>query len=393
MSELKRQLICIAKAKHRTGKGSIRNFQELMDEKATKPKPCTYHDDVIPDITSLLELAKAKEKFYKVNDGKIKCSLIVVSESDELEFSETEIDVTFGSARSRPKMMTSVGIKTNVLTRLQRVEEDKISKNEYKGVMVGLKGLESLVLIPLQNTRMREEELEQAYRQQGQEAEENIHRRSDLHMRKKMLRLLIALKDHIHQFEEGVIHAFETKIVIGGMQKLTQSQVGISKLFWRILFDGHDYMMSDKIIAQAFQTRPRNPRRREISDTAGKTPEYQQDQQAKFKRVKYGKAAKHVADTITLEEYDDAPTMQRVLLESLESNSGDMGDATKKYLTMFVEKYLEIVGNDAFIANLTPSVQHPMPEDALLESIPALLEDPQCSNLKHDLDAIDRLLD
>lgn len=400
MTEQRNQAVCIAQPKNNTTRNCFCDFDSLVDTGKSLGLNCTYEQNTLPDIEPLMEMARNIAGF-KIGQGKVFCPVIVVSESNGFKFEESKLDITFGNQTNRSKMMTSVNIKRDILKKLQDVPNvNEINKDEYKGVMVGLKDIETLILIPLQNTRMRKLELEEAARQQEEESNDNVHKKSDRVMRKRAMRLLIALKDVIHSFDENVIYGFKTNVVIGHSQKITQSQVSVSKLLWRGLFESHKTLMDGVLLAQVFQVRRRPAtagQKRPRATTGGKSPAYLEEQfpafleeQVKTARASSssGKALKQIQTDQTLCAYDDAKTMQRVLLSNFESRNGDIGQATIQYVTRFVEKYLDCVGDETFITNMMEAAQHASPEDPLIEGIPAMLEDPKCSELKTELESI-----
>lgn len=384
--ETKEQVVCFAIARNNTKKDAIHeDFEMLVDQESSVYRKCKYTDSNVPQVTDLLELAKQIQGF-QIQEGKVFCPVVVVSEHGDYEIAASKMDITFGSHINRAKMMTSVNIKRDILKKLQGVESvDDINKDEYKGLMVGLKGIETLVLMPLQHTEMRQKELEQAAREQGQENDRDVHHASDRYMRKRATKLLIALRDHIHTFDQETAYGFKTNVVIGHSQKITQSQVSVSKLLWRGLFEGHKDLMKNSILEMVFQVRHR---KRDRPTEAGKTPEW-------VKRYYPSTAGKQAVKTVpkTASVPTDAmtnpETMQRILIENIESRTGEIGDATARYLTTFLKTYLTCVSGDDFIQHMTEAAQQASPEDVLLTSIPGILESTQsCSDLKKELESI-----
>jgi hypothetical protein len=239
---------------------------ERIEELATKESLSNSLQSIqIPvgrcfDVTNVVQLAtQLSERGYVVHwdDQFVRCPCIVLSERTkkneesgkrDLIFHESSLDVTFGNDKNGPKMLTRSEQKTTILQHIQGVRDPtKIDRREYNGIVSRFKGMQCLVLIPDQFTKMKynRDISEEAY-------DEKVWYRT--------MRFMVSLRNHLVTNSEGTPLGLETKLVIGNSRKITQSQISVSKLKWRMMFEGHAQMMDRSFLNSVFRIRPKNSR-------------------------------------------------------------------------------------------------------------------------------------
>lgn len=72
----------------------------------------------------------------------------------------------------------------------------------------------------------------------------------------RTMRFMVSLRNHLVTNDQGVPMGAVTKLVIGNSRKITQNQVHVSKLKWRLMFEGHP-MMDRPVLDRVFQIRSR----------------------------------------------------------------------------------------------------------------------------------------
>jgi len=362
-------VICFVKPKNSTKSTTIFDFMSLVSEKESIQKSFRYRPSRIPDPLALIEEAR-KNAGFRIFEHKVVIPLIVVRESTDfetIEYGSAIMDMTFGTIKSRPKMMTSVCMKSRILAILQNTDTTRICRREYTALFVGLKDLEAAILIPLQNTFMRNRE-----RRRPQEGEGYIHEMSDKVARFKAHSTLVALRPYIHEFDPDKIFAVKTNIVIGNEGKITKNQVAVSKILWRGLFNNHPILMGPQILEEVFQVRSRTrpppppPPSRPHPSTAGKSIDPLSPRGGEI-------------ETIENDTYTN-------LLASIEARSVDIGRPVVDFLKTFLSGYVEVMEPFFFMYNLEHLIDHPTPEDVLLENLPTLLDHEECSTLRRHLE-------
>jgi hypothetical protein len=334
------------------------------------------------DMFNLAMMSNAR--FHFEND-RVYCPVLVVRESDEMLFEMARMDVTFGTARARPLMMTSIDIKYDVLSKMQGRPIGSICKDECHGVLVGFKDVECLVLMSLTDTAMR-----------LQEIESGSERHSDAVALQRCLGLLVGLGPYIHPSDDGIIYGFKTKVVGGQSQRVTKNQVRVSQPLWRGLFQGHRVLMAPELLDRVFQNRGRTRSRQEFeaptpatdtgTDTGtetdivlGKSPSIT----SLATKTCAGRALKVVQN-----EEDpipqDADQIMETLTTTLEQRRQCIGNDTCEYLKNFVTRYRETVEEDVFIQDLGELSLLNAPEQVLKDRIKEFVEAPQCIDLLNE---------
>jgi hypothetical protein len=217
-----------------------------------------------PHATGIVDLARRYAGF-RVEQDQVMCPVVVVKESDDLSFEMAELNITFGNTNTCPLLMTQTRMKMDILSKMQGRPVDNVCKNQCEGVLVGLKGIECLVLISLKATDMRLDEIQNAVQRDaftGHYASESI-------ALCRCLEVLTRLAPYVHTFGDGVLYGFRTPVVNGRSQRVNKSQVRVSKLLWRGLFEGHPVLMESSLVNRVFQ--PRN-RRRDPIDAQNTAP-------------------------------------------------------------------------------------------------------------------------
>lgn len=206
-----------------------------------------------PYAVDIVELARQHAGFRMKGDHVI-CPVVVIKESDDLSFEMAELDITFGDATRHPRMMTQTPMKMDILSKMQGRPVDNVCKDACNGVFVRLKGIECLVLISMRATDMRLDEIKNAVPRDDFTGEFA----SDCIALCRCLDVLARLAPYIHTFDNDVVYGFRTPVVNGNSQRVTKSQVKVSKLLWRGLFDGHPVLMAPSLVNRVFQLRRRN---------------------------------------------------------------------------------------------------------------------------------------
>lgn len=317
--------------------------------------------------------AKLLELNFEFEDDRVRCPVVVVRESDEIWFDQATLDVTFGTAKSRPMMMTSTDIKCDILSKMQDKPINSICKDACNGVLVGLKNAECLVLISLTDTAKRLEEIEH-----GSE------RHSDTVALRRCLGLLAGLGPYLHSGEDGVIYGWKTPIVSGNSQRVTKSQVRVSEPMWRGLFQGHRDLMAPSLLQRVFQSRSRRrPRQEEATVPSGKTPRYIASLATKSHGSNALKVVRNEEPIPT-----EAEEVMEKLTAKLEQRRSCMGDTLCDTLVSFVAKYRKTVNNDVFIQDLGELCILNAPEEVLKRSIGEFIEAPECEALSKEFNGI-----
>jgi hypothetical protein len=204
-----------------------------------------------PEVKGIIDLAKMYNTIrggFRLEDDHVICPVVVIKESDDLSFEMAELNISFGNATRRPMMMTQISMKMDILSKMQGRSVNDICRDQCDGVLVRLKGIECLVLISLKATDMRlENEMENGISSpRGHYADESI-------ALCRCLDVLVRLAPYIHTFDnDGVLYAFRTPVVVGNSQRVTKSQVRVSKLLWRGIFDGHPVLMAPSLVNRVF---------------------------------------------------------------------------------------------------------------------------------------------
>ena len=367
---------CFAKPRRSVNHVEMNDIKALTNDKESIKRAVNYFPSRIPDVIDLIDLARRIQGFQTL-EGRLLAPSVILRESlgFNLEYASELVDISFGNERTGPKMITSKHRKSRILGIMQKREIHKIDKGEYKALLVGLKDIETLVVIPLQNTDKRIDE-----RSEASEATENIHERSDRNARFQAYRTLIALQPYIHTFsidgEPEVIHAFMSNIVIGNEGRLTKNQVAVSKLMWKGLFNTHPTLMSEEILSQVFQVRSRKRPREDTPDDA--PPEQPHSSTA-------GKAILPPRPQRTAASTDEEGDTYTTMMQTIEARSVDISRPVVDFLKTFVSGYVEVIDPFTFMYDLDPIMSHPTPEDVLLESLPTFLAHEECADLKLQL--------
>ena len=359
------------------------DFEDLVDTKKSLTFDRQDFEQIgsIPDVTGLIDLAKEKQGF-KIETNEVVCPLIVVRESNAFSYEMTELTVTFGTSKHRPKLMAKDSIKRRVLAKMQGVSEYDICKDACKGLLVGLKGIECLVLLPLQDTELRQQDIEQGKERHS----ETGLLPNESKAIERCCQILIGLGDHINTFDDTSIHAFQTPIVSGNQQKITQSQVYVPKLLWKGLFKNHPKMMEDKLVNRVF-VRVLTRKRSEGSgdgevegstdgtgdgaggSQSGKSPSYRHE--ALKRRSTAGKYPK--MDAIGLLTSED---VQTGLLTALGKKKIHTDPFVYRFLEMFVTEFREVVDEHDYVAEMGEFLSSTEPVPELIEYTNGLGENP-----------------
>jgi len=333
-------------------------------------KKCFVVTDLMEKIDRLLE---QRGVGYKVDFGQrmINCPALVISERSTrttLKYSLCDVDITLGNDNARPKLMHQGKRKELVLKLLQgKNSVDNIDRREYEGLLTKIKDRECIVIIPGQLTRMNPGELT------GEEKE-----RHDRKARYFFSKVLATLADNVVcDDEDGSPFAVHQKIVIGNSGKITQSQIAISKMLWKTMFDGHEIMMQEDLLQDVFRVRPKkrasSSSSYERSFTCGKSLAVRQSLGKKLRSTSGKKliAFPHhennepnvttydtIKDTIKMKTYDLTPEMVchlismltklrdhlpeedfENILETIKQYGENPEDALIEYGTVWLEEY------------------------------------------------------
>lgn len=204
-----------------------------------------------PHATGLVEMARQIAGF-RIEHDRVICPVVVVRESDELSYDMATLDITFGDVNDRPKMMTQSNMKLDILSKMQGRPD--VCRDQCHGVLVGLKGIECLVLISLKATDMRLHEIQNGEQPDGLTG----HYASETIALFRCLDVLARLAPYVHTFGDGIVYGFKTPVVNGNSQRVTKSHVRVSKLLWRGIFDGHPILMAPSLVERVFQPRYRS---------------------------------------------------------------------------------------------------------------------------------------
>lgn len=237
------------------------NLYELVSEQGV----CEYKfplKHAMFDITAMMEDVRKQERFrVDFQQGKVWCPCCVISEVSkrtQLVYHMASIEIILGNETARPKMMANSDDKKKILKYLQG--KTTIDTSEYQGLITRLKDYQCLVLIPGKLTRMKA-------RMQSERSitEEHYQRKTEFFFCK----VLASLADHVvKDNEESPIAVFQ-KFVIGNSGKITKSQITLSKMLWKVMFDGCENLMHADVLTDIFRVRPKRTRSVQI---AGKTP-------------------------------------------------------------------------------------------------------------------------
>lgn len=379
-SAVRKVKVCLAVARNNTKKDSIRDFHDLLDDEslrfAYEKKP--QYDRAAEDI---IQMATSHAGFRLERDQVI-CPVVVVHESDDISFEMAEMNVTFGNVNSRPKMITSKTMKMDILAKMQGIEGEGVCKDEVHGVFVGLKGIECLVLMSLRATAMHLEEIQNG----AQRSERTGRYISETRALHRCLSLMTALAPYIHSFDDDndIAYGFKSSVVNGNSQRVTKSQVHVSKLLWRGLFEGHPSLMAPSLLDRVFQTRSKKRKADEIQhpDTGGKTPQVLAQVHPSYGGKQALKEVQ-VEEDITL----DAEDILETLTTTLDNRRQSIGDQTVDQLCYFVTKYRETVCDDVFIQDLGDLCALKHPETELQQQMKEYLENPDCAQLRDEMNA------
>jgi hypothetical protein len=209
-----------------------------------------------PHATGLVEMARQIAGF-RIEHDRVICPMVVIRESDELSCEMATLDITFGNATTHPKMMTQSNMKLDILSKMQGRPVDDVCRDQCHGVLVGLKGIECLVLISLKATDMRLDEIQNGEQPDGLTGQYA----SDTIALFRCLDVLARLAPYVHTFGDGIVYGFKTPVVSGSSQRVNKSQVRVSKLLWRGLFDGHPILMAPSFVERVFQPAEAHNRR------------------------------------------------------------------------------------------------------------------------------------
>ena len=233
-----------AKAQTSTKFETIYDFMSLLDHKESPKKRIAFTGLDSDTIESFLRTARS---IGGIKMGKrISCPVICMHESDEFTYSTGTVEVTMGTDLQRPKFLPTKSQKMDILSKLQ-IESDFFYDGEYPALVVGLREVECLVIIPMICS----------------ESMENDPDHSKRIGRRRAIRKLLAIRDHIHQFEEGVVYGFPVNLVNGNDGKITKSQSFVTKLLWRGLFDGYPKLNTEEIYRIVFKNRGSSKRKRD----------------------------------------------------------------------------------------------------------------------------------
>lgn len=374
--------VCFAEARNNTKKDSIHDFQDLLDDESPR---FVYEkkNQYVRDAADIIQMASCNSGFRLEHDQVI-CPVVVVQEGDEISFEMAEMNVTFGDVKNRPKMLTSKAIKMDILAKMQGISEDGVCKDECHGIVVGLKDIECLVLISLTDTTMRLEEIQNG----AQRSERTGRYRSETRALHRCLSLLAGLAPYIHSFGDDIAYGFKTSVVNGFSQRVTKSQVHVSKLLWRGMFEGHRSLMAPSLLDRVFQTRSKKRKAEDEiqveaqSVAAGKSPAMISQAFKSYAGKQAHKVVQAEEDVTTL----DADDILETLTTTLDHRRQSIGDKTVDCLSYFVTKYRETVDEDVFIQDLGDMCVLKHPETALHRQMQECLEAPECSQLRREID-------
>jgi hypothetical protein len=369
--------VCFAEARNNTKKDSIHDFQDLLDDES---KRFSYEkkDQYVRTAADIIQMATCQAGFRLEHD-QVFCPVVVVQESDDISFDMATLNVTFGDINNRPKMMTTKAMKMDILSKMQGTDVDGVCKDQCEGVLVGLKGIECLVLISLRDTAMRLEEIQNG----AQRSERTGRYRSETRALHRCLGVLAGLAPYVHSFGDDVVYGFKTSVVNGNSQRVTKSQVQVSKLLWRGIFEGHRSLMTPSLLDRVFQTRSKKRKAEDDNQveehpvTAGKSHAFKS-----YAGKQALKVVQDEDDTTTM----DADDIVDTLTTTLDHRRQSIGDKTVDYLSYFVTKYRETVEDDVFIQDLGDMCANKQPETELQDQMNEFLEAPECSQLRTDLE-------
>lgn len=353
-------------------------FEDLIDEKSVSFDRREFErDGTIPNMSDLIELAKAKQGF-KIDDDRVTCPVIVVAESNVFSYEAAEMVICFGTDDHRPILMPKEEFKKPILAKMQGVSEHEVSKEACKALIVGLIGIECLVLLPLQDTALRQQDI-----QQDKERDPVTNRLpNETEAIKRCCRYLIGLERHIHIFDDTGIYGFQTPIVSGNQQKLTKNQVYVPHLLWKGMFKSHPSMMEDALLKKVFIPVSKKRKEQEAPKTqkpAGKSPSYRHEA---LKRRSTGGKYPQLDGTAHLESKD----VRHGLLVELKKAKSQIDPYVYSYLKRFVKKFHEHINEHEYVAELGGFLKSDNPTSELVEYTNELREDPEYQEFVQSLE-------
>jgi hypothetical protein len=374
--------VCIAEAKNNTRREIIRDFKGLLDENKSIRLRRDGFQKYVKNVSRILDLA-IKIQGFKIDEtqSEVKCPVVVVGESSDLEIAASSFNVTFGTDQERSKMMTTKKIKEDILSKMQMVSPMDISKDPCQAVIVGLKDIECLVMIPLQDTKLRARDIEQ---ERPRNPDTGLLPNETKALR-RCVGILIGLEEWIHSFDSNTIYGFRTNVVIGHSQKISQSQVYVPKLLWRGMFQSHETLMTDDLFDRVFQ--PRSKKRKSPTSSETKTETQKEDEGTTSKHPSTGgkhpsmlQIGKHPTTSqkvITQETVVSADDVQERLEAKLNERHQTMEPETLEYLLRFVCEFRDVVHDSDYVSELHESMMSDDPETTLKETIQSIFEDPE----------------